>query len=393
MTKTTNDQVILRNSERKLFKECQWKWEREYVDRLKPRRQESVALWFGTGIHLALEEWYVTGKKRGVDPRKTWKQYVYDSDAEMRYVNTSDPLGDFDQAVQALELGEDMLEGYLAEYGNDDDWEVLGTELDFQIRMPYDRLSNQTGDDLTPPHITREKDDAIVVGTIDLVFRDHSDGTIWLLDHKTAKALGTNNTQFLPMDDQAGLYCAVAERVLKAKGLIGQDERVSGIVYNYLAKRKGDTRPRNAAGLATNKPVKQDYIDALTELGPLVKADPAELKKLKVADLEKRAHDLGVTVLGAVSKQQPQPRFERKTVRRTPAKNRNQLKRVQTDLTSMSLVRDNVLKPTKTTGVHCSFCPFLEICQLDEDGKDWSDMADQMYKTWDPYESHRKELS
>lgn len=382
-------QVILRNSERKLFKECQWKWQREYVDRMKLNREESVALWFGTGIHLAMEKYYVPGRERGIDPRETFEQYVLDSDAEMRYVRTHDTLGDFDEAVAALELGTDMLTGYLEEYGGDPWMDVIAAEQDFQVTLPYREAVLLQED--SPFDVTLKDERAIVVGSIDLVFRDTRDGSIWLKDFKTAKALGTMNTQFLPMDDQAGMYCAVAQKVLRSKGLIGEKEKVSGIQYDYLAKRKGDTRPKNAEGMATNKPTKQHYVDALMRHDP--ELDEAKIKRMKVAELEVECEDAGLTVLGDPSKQQPQPRFERKNVRRTNAKNVNQLRRVQDDLTSMSLIRNNVVRATKTTGTHCAYCPFLEICQLDEDNKDWSQMAQDVYTTWDPYESHRKEIT
>lgn len=369
-----SDKVILRNSERKLFKECQWKWEREYVDRLKPRRGESTALWFGTGIHLALEKYYIPGVERGTDPRETWRQYVLDSDADMRYVNTSDALGNFDEAVEAMELGEDMLTGYLELYGDEEWMEVIATEFDFQVSIEYDRFDGE---------MSKEK--AVVVGSIDLIYRDTRTGKIWLADHKTARALGSQNTQFLPMDDQAGLYLAVAEKALKHKEIIGEEDKVAGIVFNYLVKSKSDPRPRNEDGLCTNKPTKAHYLAQLD-------GDEAELKKLKVAELEALAEKQGKTVFGEVSKTQPPKRFDRVEVRRSPARNRKQVLRLIEDLTAMGLVRYNVLRATKTTGTHCGYCPFLEICQMDEEGSDWSSLAEEIFVKWDPYETHREEL-
>lgn len=377
-------QVVLRNSERKLFKECQWKWEREYVDRLKPKHRESTALWFGTGVHLALEKYYVPGRERGEDPREVFKRYVQETDAEMRFVNTADAVGDHDEAVQASELGVDMLTGYLREYGGDPWMDVIATEQDFQIRLPYDKaVKYEEG-------FTLEEDKAVLVGSIDLVYRDTRNGQVWLKDYKTARALGSMNTQFLPMDDQAGLYCAVAERVLKHLGLIEKDEKVRGIVFDYLVKAKADTRPVNADGLATNEPVKQHYVDALLKRDPGL--DETRLKRMRVAELAEECATLSLTVYGDVSNSQPAKRYDRVEVRRTKAKSVNQIHRVKDDLTSMSLVRYNVVRATKTPGTHCSYCPFLEICQLDEDNKDWQDMASDLYKTWDPYESHREEL-
>ena len=63
-------EVMLRTSERNLFKRCQWAWEREYIDRLKVNGRESIALWFGTGIHLAMEHWYIPGRRGAPTPER-----------------------------------------------------------------------------------------------------------------------------------------------------------------------------------------------------------------------------------------------------------------------------------------------------------------------------------
>ena len=77
-------ETVLRTSERKQFKECQWKWERNYVDRLQNKYDNGTALWFGTGIHLALEKYYIPGTERGADPVETWTQYVNDTRGDTR---------------------------------------------------------------------------------------------------------------------------------------------------------------------------------------------------------------------------------------------------------------------------------------------------------------------
>ena len=74
--------VMLRTSERNLFKRCQWAWERNYIDRLENANRFSPALWFGTGIHLALEKWYIPGAERGVHPVETWKAYCDEARAD-----------------------------------------------------------------------------------------------------------------------------------------------------------------------------------------------------------------------------------------------------------------------------------------------------------------------
>lgn len=370
--------TILRNSERQLFKKCQWRWEREYIDRLKLRGKDSMALWFGTGIHLAMEKWYVAGRERGVDPRETWREYVMQSKGDTAYVNTYHD-GDFEEAISALELGEDMLTGYLEHYGPEENIEVISAEQSFQVKVPYKNLRDfqHLGDGFTG-HFD---DEAYFVGTFDQVYRDTTTGKLWLRDWKTCAQLGASATQYLPLDDQAGSYMAVADYTLRKQGLIGENERIEGIVYDYLVKAKRDVRPRNEDGLACNKPQKKHYIEALGDEG---------IDKMKVADLKSLAEQRGIPVYGEVSATQPRQLFDRVTVRRNPTERRTQINRIQNDLSHMSLVRNGVLPAMKSPSRECSFCPFLEICELDEQGKSWDNMRDTVFQPWSPYEDHLK---
>lgn len=417
--------VALRTSERKQFKECQWKWERNYIDRLQPKHDSGTALWFGTGIHLALEKYYVPGTERGADPVATWERYVSETRGDTHYVNTYHN-GDSTFAVEALELGSAMLRTYVEHYGNEEWMDVIATEYDFQIGIKYDNYT----------HSGVEKDKAAYVGTMDLVYRDLRDNKIYVMDHKTARALGSSNTQYLPLDDQAGAYYAVAVTALRRKGLIGDKERVAGIVYNYLVKSLPDTRPVNPEGLSTNKPKKEHYLAQLAEAGvdtavedyakpkksdyvavlealgvDFKKSDPvpilselAEAQKVEVKgekkiremslkELEEAAEAAGVEVYGEVSSSQPTKRFERVVVRKNPKQQNRQIRRMSEDLTAMSLVRNNLLAATKNPTRDCTFCPFQELCEIDEQNEDYSDMVEQLYTTWEPYATHEEALN
>lgn len=367
------EQNHLRTSERVLFKRCQWAWERNYIDRLQPRRRHSQALWFGTGIHLALELWYKTGRERGVHPAETWTKYALEGRGNTEYINTYLD-GDFSEAVSATELGQEMLNNYVEHYGREEHLEVISAEQTFQIPLKHRSWQfDGNGDVKIANEISR------YVGTFDLVVRDHSTGKIWLWDHKTCASLGQN--QYLPLDDQAGSYWAIADYTLRKQGLIGEKESISGIMYNFLVKRKPDRRPRNAAGHATNKPQKKHYVAQLEGEG---------LDKMKIADLESLAEEQGVEVLGEVSANQPSPILDREPVYRSRSQIRSQLERIQNDLESMSLVRHNLLAATKNPTKECNFCDYRDICELDEQNKDWTDYAESQYTTWDPYEAHRK---
>lgn len=377
--------TYLRTSERNLFKRCQWAWERNYVDRLQFDGRESIALWFGTGIHLALELYYIPGTVRGVDPHETWEKYVDESRGDTAWVNTYMD-GDFSEAVSAKELGNDMLTGYLELYGDEPWLDVISTEQTFQVPVRHKEWVK--GDD--PADAQKVDSETTYVGTFDLVYRDLRDNKIYMMDHKTAKALGSSNTQYLPLDDQAGAYWAIATYTLRKQGLIGQKEVISGIVYNYLVKRKIDTRPKDADGYYTNKPQKKHYVEALQVAEVPSPDDKKPLDKLTVAVLESLAAEHEIEVFGEVSASQPPKSFDRVIVYRNRSQNRSQIERIQKDLEAMSLVRSNLLAATKTPTRECGFCEFRELCELDESNKDWTDMADMIYTEWDPYEAHRE---
>lgn len=372
--------TYLRTSERNLFKRCQWAWERSYIDRLNTNN-ESTALWFGTGIHLAFEKYYIEGFERGRDPVETWIEYCEDTRANTKYVNTYLD-GDSRETVNAQELGAAMLRNYLDHYGSEPHIEVIAAEQSFKVGVKYP--SWQWDDDgENVPGIDRVDDVAQYVGTFDQVFRDTRTNKIFLRDWKTCASLGSSNTQYLPLDDQAGAYYAIADLTLRKKGLIGKDERIQGIVYDYLVKRKPSDKPRNAQGYVTNKPEKKDYVAAIE-----AETGQEGLSKLTKADLAQLAEDKEIEVFGAISATQPAPLLERKTVFRSAQERKTQVQRIQNDLEAMSLVRNGLVKATKTPVRECFFCEFRDICELDEAGRDWSDMAESIYSPWEPYESH-----
>ena len=72
MTATALDLPTLRTSERSTFKRCPWRWLQEYRFGFKPRFVEADAAWFGIGVHEALAQWYLKGKRRGPHPADTF---------------------------------------------------------------------------------------------------------------------------------------------------------------------------------------------------------------------------------------------------------------------------------------------------------------------------------
>lgn len=359
---------MLRTSERAAFKRCPWAWNKAYREGLVPKAEQAGALWFGTGIHLALAEWYIPGVKRGKDPVETWLEYC---DEQFRTVKTISE--NEEEWVDAKELGIEMLTNYIKEYGNDDKWEVIGPEQRFSALIPRPGTSDPIRN---------------FVGTFDGVYRQRDTGRLHLIDHKTAAQIKTNH---LFNDEQAGGYVMVAEHALKQQGLIGPKERIWGITFNFLRKAKAnDDRPKNPKGLFTNKPTKAHFIKQLSdEFGGVDEVSGLEWSKLSLAAMQEVAETEGIVVYGEVSKNQGTPLFHREDVRRTSAEKKRMIKRIGEEGVVMDAVDRGELPILKTPADHCAWCQFKDLCSIDEQNGDTEEFTKFSFNVVDPYHDHR----
>lgn len=369
---------MLRNSERSTFKRCPQQWEWAWVEGLEKNGTPAKALWFGTGVHLSLATWYCgPGNKRGPHPAETWSEYAKDVIDTVKIPGLNEE--DEDQYVNARELGISMMENYVKTYGEDEHMWIIQPEQTFSIDVPWPKLPEGH---LLLALAERRKILTKLVGTYDLVYRDLTNDQIWLEEHKTAAAIRTNH---LPIDDQGGTYFATASRALVKQELIGKNERLRGIEYNFMRKGLPDPRPRNGDGAYTNKPGKKHYHEAF-------KRDGINFKlAMKLADLAEIAEENGLTILGDVSKRQPAPLLLRERIHRTSRERSAQLRRIQQEAVHIELVRSGVLAPTKTPTRDCSFfCQFYDLCELDERGGDTTEFKKRAFRKRDVYADHRK---
>lgn len=370
----------MRTSERHSLKHCSQQWYWSQVEGLRPNRS-STPLWFGSAVHEALAAWYLKGVKRGPHPAETFVS-VLDADRSMLVFDEDDES----EYVSAIELGTDMLNRYVEEYGQDESWDVIAVEQKGSIILsrPEMKIFGQTR-----PKVARWMRYNF---TWDGVYRDLEDGQIKLMEHKTAASIVTTH---LPMDDQAGSYWAIANRTLQKSGVLGEGDSIVGINYNFLRKALADTRPRNADGHYTNKPVKADYIEQIT-----ARATAGQLKlygtptdKMTLKALEEIADSIGLEVLGEVSKVQPPAFFERHLVYRSNAEREKQIRRIQDEGVFAEAYRKGFLPLTKTPDkMACNWCQFKRMCELDEQGDQYAVEAfkETMFHIEDPYTVYKK---
>lgn len=364
--------IELRTTERTTFKACMKRWEWGVKEGLAKTRT-ATPLWFGTAVHIALAEWYLPGFERGPHPAATFKN-VLEGDRSVRV--RSDSEEQETEFMEARELGIAMLEHYVDFYGRDPKKFYICTERTGHIYLP--RLGQTRGRDIK------------YFFTFDGVYRDTETGLIWLDEHKTAAGI---NTEKLALDEQASSYWAVCEGILRKEGLIGRDDHVEGIMFNFLRKKEPDLRPANYRGMRTNKPIKIHYVEQLAAAGIPIPTQFNAFESMKLDELAALARATGVKVLGEESKQQPLPHFVRHPVYRTPEERNMQLRRIQQDAWHIEKAWNDPGYPIiKSPGRDCGWCDFFQICQMDEQGDTESveDMKQALYIVRDPYAAYRK---
>lgn len=351
------EQEMVRTSERGTFKRCPRKWWWAWVEGLTTK-EPSKALWFGTGWHEVLADYYQPGYKRSKDYIDKWREFCDTPDAEGQY-QPADDMGE--EWVELRKLGEVMLQEYVKEYDGDKDWDVIQPEYSGQVMIP-----------------TWDGTGKIQYNfTFDGVYRDKRTKKIRLMEHKSAKVISINH---LSIDEQAGGYWAVAPTILRHRGILGKRDTIQGIMYNFARKGLPDKRPVGPDGYARNKPNKAQYLDAM----------PDAKGSMSLPKLEALAAERGIEVLGDISKNQPTPLFKRHMVLRTPKERRSQIDHIKKDHALMEAVRSGQLPVTKTPTRDCSWeCAFFTMCELADSQGDVEEFKKQVYIKRDMHEVHR----
>lgn len=375
------DTPIIRTSEERDFKRCKQKWDWAWQQGLRPRGEESRdALWFGTGVHLAFQKWYIgPGLKRGAHPAETWNEYAAKYFGGMKMEQMDEQTEE--RIVTLRELGEVLMVEYIKLYGDDPHKLYIQAEQTFALEIPWPKMD--------PLELKQRTDSGEVlakwVGTFDGVYRHADTGKPWLDEHKTAKAISTGH---LPLDPQASKYWAVATGTLRAKGLLNAKDTLAGIEYNFIRKALPDDRPKDAEGYACNKVTRKDYVAALERKGYAIAA------KEKTDNIIALADSIGLKVLGERSKIQPKPLFERLPVVRTRRARVSVLTGMQDSAYEMQVYRSGLLPITITPERDCSgMCSFYEMCLLKQENGtsgSYEEYRKLQYVETDPYADHHE---
>lgn len=343
--KATTTLPMLRTSERSTLKRCEFQWDLTYNRRVK-NLTEMPALRFGSLIHKALAGYYIKGVKRGVHPAVGFKK-AYDADMKVNREIFGMKVEDDEVWVNAEELGLSMMNNYVDEFGKDSNWEVLATEIPFQVVV----MRPHSKDPAHPDRGGFEPEPWFVyTGVMDGVWRKRDvTKELWVPDHKSTKGIGPKTTRHLPLDDQAGAYWSWGVDFLVAEAFLKQNQQLSGMLYNFLRKALPDKRQSKFEG----------------------------------------GKRLYLNLDGTVSKKQPSPYFLRAPVFRDEYDRTQAKRRAMNDYRRIEMLRSGELEISKNPGMFtCPMCPVFDICELHETGADWESFLKQTTKPWDPYAEH-----
>jgi len=354
-----------------------------------------IRLWFGTGIHYALAQYYNPRLQRDlIETFKSWWELQYNGgvvtkeQAELSYDRRPVDLKhldlykveglkdmlpvseDLEQFEEHLDLGLGMLEFYKVYAAEHDNFSVICEERTFSVP-----IVDPSGAIL----MMEDPRDGIVKevhlrGTQDAIIQDLENGQFGILEHKTAIAVDENYHRKLGKDEQCTTYMYGAEREAGLYGL--EYDRISYVLYNALRKAypKPPTTVKNGLfsinrqAESTTYPMLMAYISE-HGLEPIVFGDPEigigpDIKLKAYVDWVKEKGDEQFVV--------------RTPVRRNRAEIESCGERVYME--AMDMLSKPRIYPNPTGDWSCLNCIFRVPCIARDDGSDWQMILKDNYE-------------
>jgi hypothetical protein len=295
-------------------------------------------LWFGTGIHLALANYYDPQYPERSSERAQWQFLVFCNDWKMQtYLegNLDDERQLWLRDQQRLGIG--MLDNYFkwaAKHDHEYFDEVIWVEQVFDVTVP---------------------------GMPGISYRFRVDGLvrqgrrIFILEHKTT-AQFPDTSEWLSMDDQCGSYLWGLRRSIGIEA--------EGVIYNSLKKKNPvHLRELSRGGLSVNRSQDTTYEVAARDI-----------RDYNGGHIPQHYHDY-LRYLRDVKKQSNF--IDREVIRR----NRREL-----DMLGEMLryeIRDMLDNPAiyrSPSRVNCSNCPFTAPCIAKWEQADWKQILASNYR-------------
>ena len=409
------DIIPVHNSDRASFRRCRryWDWSSPARHNLSVRADVhgiNMPMFFGTGIHYALEQYYQPGLKRDpVEAFKTWWDIqwrggtvtsdwldkVYDLKPKLaggvegrehkgkmifaaveptlwQVRGLEDILPDPDHAEweEMLELGIGMLTYYKEYAAGEDDFTVLVAEHNFSIPIlnydaPTPEILMRIDQRKESPNYGKELE-VHARGRMDQIWVREHNGKYGILENKTAARWGEDELRKLESDEQTTHYLYAAEIEAQYYDLPHKGQPLEEVIYNVL--RKAYPRPPTelSSGFfsvdrqneSTTYPMLMAWIQRNLPGVPLSEKQQGYIEYLKEVGDEQF--------------------IIRKYVRRNRHQLRNAGQRLYLETLDM-LSPDLRIYPNISNSFKCLNCAFRAPCMAKEDGSDWEQLIRDNY--------------
>lgn len=392
------DVIPIHNSDRGSFKRCRryWNWNSPARSNLVIRADVlgiNTDLWFGTGIHYALQNYYTPGLQRDpVESFKTWfdVQYrggvvtedwlplVYDLNPQphaptdnlyiVRGLEDILPDPDDSEFDMLFELGINMMSFYKEYAEKNDDFTILVAEHDFSVPIwdyKNDRILRMVDLREESPNYGKELE-VHARGRTDAVGIRHDNEHLEILDHKTAAKIEENYFEKLETDEQCTSYLYAIEVEANYYDLPYRGTKVEEVLYNTLRKAYPKPPTEVRGGMFSVDRTKESctYEMLMEWIAKNIPGVALNEKQQAYVDWLKDVGDEQFII--------------RKEVRRNRHQIANAGFRMYQEAMDM-LNPDIEIYPNITNDWLCMKCQFRAPCLAMEDGSDWEQMIRDNY--------------
>jgi PD-(D/E)XK nuclease superfamily len=416
------DVIPVHASDRGTWKFCrrQWTWSSPTRRNLIPKTHVHgirIPLWFGSGIHYALERYY--NPVLHEDPETTFRtwfslewnggliteaelpQYVdrfpeltwHDSGLpdnppvyRIKGLNEILPAPDEEQFAELLDLGCGMLRFYKDYAEREDNFTVVATEHDFSVpvvgpngnalylkdkrKMPEGWEPSDERNEFGRLTLESGYKQVHARGRMDMIIQDNETGLYGVMDHKTTSRLDDDYFRNQELDEQATSYLTFGEMEARLWGL--PYKNLEFITFQGLFKGYPKPPTITSRGLPSidrnnESTTAEMFAQCIDELG---------LRVVYENDIKWQNYYEWLLQIG-------ERRFiDRKSYRRNWQFKRNAAMRVYYE--AMEMLSDPVCYPNPTKNYGCLNCVFRAPCIAAEDGSDYDAILKDGYMpNWD----------
>lgn len=365
-----------------------WDWASPTRNNLRRKIQVygiNTDLWFGTGIHYALEQYYNPALSRNpVEVWETWWNWqweggvIFENELEMAYdptpIENSNgtyrirglrdilPDPDHETFLALKELGTGMMTFYLDYAKRNDDFEVIAAETMFSVPLGFEVIDIR---EQSPNY--GKKLEVHARGKRDIILYKPDLDTYGIMDHKTAATVDERYFAKLDMDAQCTMYIWATQEEAKINDLPYKE--INWVLYQALRKVYPKPPTLTSRGFPSLDRQKESTTAEMFEA--LIKSNPV-LSKWFVDNEKAQGYYTWLLEMGDKNF------IWREYARRNKYEIANfgmYLKEIAKEMLS-----NPAIYPHPTGDWNCLRCQFRPACLAVNDGSDWQAILTDGYE-------------